>query len=120
MFVESEEGHGASGQVRDRALLWLPSVVQVVFVLFGRVIECGLLSGLQLQPFSRPLAGMVIREWGPNLVDGLYGPQSPPGFPHSDLIDRLPIQVIAFSHLFSAIDVSTAPTHAGSPIAGSR
>jgi len=80
-------------------LLWLPPVVQAVFWPFEHVIECGLLSGLFVRHFHKPLAGMVISGSGPNLLSELASSRNVPGFPHPDRFDHAPIQVIDFSHL---------------------
>jgi hypothetical protein len=58
-------------------LLWLPPVVQEVFP-FEHVIECGLLSGLDVRRFQEPLAGMVICGSGPYLMNELICSKSPP------------------------------------------
>ena len=57
------------------------------------VIVCGLLSGLCLRHFQKPLAGMVIRGSGPNLFAELcflFAVCSGhlPGFPDPDLFDH--------------------------------
>ena len=68
------------------------------FRALGRVIECGLLSGLHVRRFQKPRAGMVISGSGPNLLRELCCSSGSTGFPDPDLFDRAPIQVIGFSH----------------------
>jgi hypothetical protein len=53
-----------------------------------RVVECGLLSGLSLRHFARPLAGMVICGSDPNLMCELQRSQVFPGFPDPDRFDH--------------------------------
>lgn len=69
-------------------LLWLPPMMQELFDPFWRVIDSGLLSGLYLRRFLKPLAGMVICRSGPNLTHELYSSAGSPGFPDLDLFDR--------------------------------
>jgi hypothetical protein len=80
------------------SLLWLPPAVQEVFDPSARVIECGLLSGLFVRHFRKPLAGMVICGSGPDLGFELKA--------QSDMLVFLiqicsivsPIRVVAFFH----------------------
>lgn len=58
------------------------------FSTFRRVIGCGLLSGLHVRHFQKPLAGMVICRSGPNLNNERIGSLAPAGFPDSDLSYR--------------------------------
>ncbi len=50
------------------------------FLTLWRVIECGLLSGLPLRHFQKPLAGMVIRGPGPILISEHVGSLALAGF----------------------------------------
>lgn len=52
------------------------------------MIECGLLSGLRVRRFQKPLTGIVIRGPGPNLIAELAGSEATAGFPGPDLFDR--------------------------------
>ena len=61
--------------------------MQEVFPL-ERVIECGLLSGLDVRRFQKPLAGMVICGSGPNLMNELICSKTSTGFPDPDLFDH--------------------------------
>src|SRR5690349_7717876 len=102
-------------------LLWLPPVVQAVFWPFEHVIECGLLSGLFVRHFHKPLAGMVISGSGPNLLSELASSRNVPGFPHPDRFDHAPIQVIDFSHLLTGISPQrSASAHAATANVGSQ
>jgi hypothetical protein len=65
-----------------------------------RVVECGLLSGLSLRHFARPLAGMVICGSDPNLMCELQRSQVFPVFLIQIGSIIAPIQVIDFSYLF--------------------
>ena len=57
-------------------LLWLPPIMQEGSDPSAQVIECGLLSGLLMQHFQKPLAGMVIRGSDPNLMGELLYSES--------------------------------------------
>jgi hypothetical protein len=46
--------------------------------------------------FQKPLAGMVIRGAGPNLILEFMHSRPHTGFPDPDLFDHFPIQIIAF------------------------
>ena len=56
------------------------------------MIECGLLSGLFVRHFQKPLAGMVICGTGPHLYLELVRSQLLSGFPDPDHFDLLPIR----------------------------
>jgi len=66
------------------------------FWLSGRVIECGLLSGLIVRHFQKPRAGMVISGLGPNLSGELVARSPKLVFPIQIYSIILPIQVIVF------------------------
>lgn len=51
------------------------------------MIECGLLSGMCLRHFHKPLADMVICGSGPNLILELQCSRLLTGFPDPDLFD---------------------------------
>jgi hypothetical protein len=53
-----------------------------------RVIECELLSGLDVRHFQKPRAGMVICGSGPNLASELTSSKRHTGFPDPDLFDH--------------------------------
>ena len=63
-----------------------------------QVIERGLLSGLCSAAYQTPLAGMVIRGTGPNLMIELVRSKASAGFPVPDPNDHLPMQS-STSHL---------------------
>lgn len=56
------------------------------------MIECGLLSGLFVRHFQKPLAGMVICGTGPHLYLELVRSQLLSGFPDPDHFDLLPVR----------------------------
>ena len=58
------------------------------FRLCWRVIECGLLSGLDVRHFWKPRAGMEICGSGPKSVMRAFGSLPGTGFPHPDLFDH--------------------------------
>jgi hypothetical protein len=60
------------------------------------VIECGLLSGLYSAVCQKPLAGMVIRGTGPNLMTELVCSKASAGFPIPDLNDHFAHAVVDF------------------------
>lgn len=70
------------------AFCGLPPVMQEASGPFRRVIECGLLSGVHMRHFQKPLAGMVICRSGPNLNNERIGSLAPAGFPDPDQFDR--------------------------------
>jgi predicted Abi (CAAX) family protease len=63
-------------EAQDQATEWLWTSVVAArdarsFFPFGQVIDCGLLSGLDVRRFQEPRAGMVICGSGPNLTNEL-------------------------------------------------
>jgi hypothetical protein len=58
------------------------------FLAYVRVIDCGLLSGLDVRRFQKPRAGMVISGSTPNLSKELMCSQVLTGFPDPDLFDH--------------------------------
>jgi hypothetical protein len=68
------------------------------FLTYVRVIDCGLLSGLDVRRFQKPRAGMVISGSGPNLREELSARSSTMVFPIQIYSIVAPIQVIALSH----------------------
>ncbi len=75
-------------EAQDHATQWLwTSVVAAVrargFFPHERVIECGLLLGLDMRRFQEPLAGMVICGLGPNLTNELCWLEVHSWFSHS-------------------------------------
>lgn len=65
-----------------------------------RVIERGLLLGLCGAAFQKPLAGMVIRGTGPNLMTELVRSKASAGFPVPDPNDHFAHAVVDFSPPF--------------------
>lgn len=61
-----------------------------VFDFLGKVIDCGLLSGLFMRHDLKPLAGMVISGAGPHLWSELVRSQLLSGFRDPDHFDLLP------------------------------
>ena len=66
------------------------------FWLSGRVIECGLLSGLIVRHFQKPRAGMVISGLGPNLSGELVARSPKLVFPIQIYSIILPIRGVDF------------------------
>lgn len=61
------------------------------------LIERGLLSGLCSAVCQNPLAGMVIRGKGPNLMTELVRSKASAGFPIPDLNDHFAHAIVDFS-----------------------
>jgi len=57
------------------------------FLTYVRVIDCGLLSGLDVRRFQKPRAGMVISGSGSDTLDGGNGNDSLTGGFGSDWLD---------------------------------
>ena len=96
-------------------LLWLPPLVQEVFSPYERVIECSLLSGLDMRRFQELLAGMVICGLGPSLSNELCWLEVQSWFPVPDLFDhfahasRCLLALPSPDHLATALSFKLAP-----------
>jgi hypothetical protein len=62
------------------------------------VIECGLLSGLDVRRIQKPLANMEISGSGPHLITELSARRRSLVFPIQICSIVAPIQVVGFSH----------------------
>ena len=84
------------------------------------MIERGLLSGLWLRRFQKPLAGMVIRGSGPNLIHELDARDSKLVFLIQICSIILPIRVVAFSLPLAGLGLAQPFCQAAVAVAGVR
>jgi len=61
-----------------------------------------------MRPSQEPLASMVISGAGPNSLLVLSSASNKTGFPDPDRFDHLPIQVVAFSHVYTDVRLRCA------------
>jgi hypothetical protein len=88
---------------------------------YERVIECGLLSGLNVRRFQKPRADMVISGSGPNLEAELEARGLALVFLTRIFSIVAPIQVIGFSHSpFGTVAGGSRPAGQAVASAGSR
>lgn len=75
------------------------------------MIECGLLSGLFLRRFQRPLAGTVICKKAPHMCPYFCNPQLLSGIPASDHFNHLPVRPLPSHISFADIKFAIALGH---------
>ena len=83
----------------SNVLLWMLLGLRDFFDLSGHVIECVLLSGLFSATDMAPLAGMVIREPGPNLPQRARSLEDVSGSTDPEYFDHVPIRIMPSSQL---------------------
>ena len=84
------------------------------------MIERELLSGLWLRRFQKPLAGMVVRGSGPNLIHELEARDSKLVFLAQICSIILPIRVVAFSLPLTGLGLAQPCDQAAVAVAGVR